>query len=129
VSACDGCSDRGQCCRYVELPVPYLYRIGETREAHLGRPLIDDEMLWLRLHPGLVMDGRDAVRFHAAVPWEWRGGSIRFKVPCSRLAKDGRCQVYGQPERPRMCSIWPDDPINQAPPGCVFLPMAVGIAG
>ena len=104
MSGCDGCSDLGQCCRYVELP--------------LARVLTQDEASWVKLHPGLslILDVRaDRVQ-----------QTIRIETRCRALAHDGMCMLYDRPERPEMCSVWPDDPINQAPPGCVFLPMAVG---
>lgn len=66
MSDCDGCSDRGQCCRYVDLIMPW--------------PLDSDERRWLELH-GLVMAG---------------GRTIHIAAPCSALSHDGRCLIYEQ---------------------------------
>lgn len=82
------------CCRYVELP--------------LARRLSRDEQKWIALHPGMrIIDRLD---HHV----------VRFEVACGALAPDGRCTLYGKPERPEMCAHWPDYPEEQTPPGCVY---------
>ena len=107
MTLCAACPIRGDCCRYVELPIQFW------------RQLTDDECKWINLHPG----------FHAtptmvAAPWQpeptvAHPGTQRWDVACSALAADGSCKLYGQPERPEMCSRWPDGP-NQAPTGCLY---------
>lgn len=87
---CRHCSDIGQCCRYVELP--------------LARALTDDERKWVELHPGLRMTAANV---------------IRFDIACSALTAEGLCSLYGTDARPEMCARWPDA-LEQVPPGCVY---------
>lgn len=68
----------------------------------LARNLTQDEKLWVELH-GLKMIGKD----------------VRIEVRCQALTTDGRCSLYGKPERPQMCSDWPDHP-DQLPQGCSY---------
>ena len=93
---CNACSDRGQCCTYVELP--------------LSRILTSDEKRWVELHPGLSIK-----QGHAGAP------AVRIEVRCSALTDSGFCALYGTPQRPQMCADWPDQPEQQAPPGCAYL--------
>lgn len=92
VSLCDRCSDRGMCCRYVELP--------------LARALSEDEQHWVELHPGLRMTAADV---------------IHIETNCSALTDAGMCALHGTDERPAMCGVWPDQPKEQAPAGCAYL--------
>lgn len=87
---CQRCSDRGMCCRYVELP--------------LARPLSADEITWVELHSGLRMKAADV---------------IHIDVNCSALTPEGRCSLFGTDARPVMCSVWPDA-LEQVPEGCVY---------
>ena len=89
---CDHCTDRGMCCRYIELP--------------LARELSQDEMNWVNLHLGVSMK---------------TAATVRIEIACSALTEDGLCSLFGAAERPIMCSVWPDDVENQAPPGCAYL--------
>lgn len=88
---CDGCPDRGMCCRYIELP--------------LARRLTSDETRWAELHEGIRI----------------KGSVVRIEQTCSALSADGLCTLYGTPDRPEMCARWPDRPEVQAPLGCVYL--------
>lgn len=88
---CDRCSDRGMCCRYIELP--------------LARPLTEDERNWVELHNGMVVNG----------------STIHMNIACSALTEEGLCSLYGTEARPAMCGIWPDAPEVQAPAGCAYL--------
>ena len=90
---CDRCSDRGMCCRYIELP--------------LARPLTQDEEHWVSLRPGLSV--KDL------------GRTLHFDITCSALTADGLCALFGKAERPALCAIWPDAPQLQAPSGCAYL--------
>lgn len=90
---CDHCADRGMCCRYIELP--------------LARPLTLDEEHWASLHPGVSI--------------KHRGRTVRIEIACSALTEQGLCSLYGTPERPEMCAVWPDRPEEQAPVGCAYL--------
>lgn len=104
---CDRCSDRGQCCRYVELP--------------LERLLTHDEVNWVELHPGLSL--------RIQVGQFGFTQLIRIETHCRALAHDGTCMLYGHPDRPEMCAVWPDKPELQAPVGCAYLlPMAAASA-
>ena len=89
--ACDGCpKNPGACCQFVVLP---------------ERPVTADEMKWLRLHNG-------AAALYLA------GVKGRQNIPCSALA-DGRCSLYGSPERPEMCVRYPEMP-EQLIEGCQY---------
>lgn len=68
----------------------------------LSRNLSDDEQRWVALHPGLSVVG----------------SSIRFDVACSAL-HEGRCSLFGQPERPQMCVRYPELP-EQVLAGCSY---------
>ena len=92
---CRLCTDRGMCCRYVELP--------------LGRFLSTDERRWVELHPELHILDLDGLPV------------LHIDTTCSALMADGFCDLYGTATRPEMCSIWPDRPEKQAPPGCAYL--------
>ena len=94
MNRCELCTDRGMCCRYVELP--------------LGRTLSADEQRWVELHP--VLHILDVDGMHA----------IHIDTTCSALTRDGYCDLYGNPGRPQMCAIWPDMPERQAPVGCAY---------
>lgn len=90
LNLCRHCSDRGMCCRYVELP--------------LARPLTQDEGNWVNLHPG--------VRMVAA-------NTIRIETKCSALTDEGNCSLFGTSQRPAMCGVWPDAK-EQIPVGCAY---------
>lgn len=87
---CRLCSDIGQCCRYVELP--------------LARALTADEQNWVSLHPGL---------------WVTAANVVHIEVKCSALTDTGMCSLYGTEARPTMCCVWPDHP-EQVPAGCAY---------
>ena len=67
----------------------------------LARGLSEDEMRWLDLHPGLSVEGQ----------------AVRIEVPCSALA-NGRCELFGTPERPTMCERYPELPEMDS--GCAY---------
>lgn len=91
MSLCHLCTDRGMCCRYIELP--------------LARPLTPDEELWVSLHPGLST--RDS------------GRTLHFEIACSALTPEGFCSLVGTAQRPQMCEVWPDA-LEQVPEGCAY---------
>lgn len=91
MTPCDRCTDRGMCCRYIELP--------------LARPLTLDEEYWVSLHPGLSIKDR--------------GRTVRFEIACSALTPEGLCSLFGTDARPEMCVCWPDS-IEQVPDGCAY---------
>ena len=98
---CDHCSDRGMCCRYIELP--------------LARSLTRDEVNWVSLHPGgSVRNGS----YRSDVGYTQ---TVRIEIACSALTAEGLCSLFGSPERPTMCADWPDRPEEQAPMGCAYL--------
>ena len=97
MNPCGSCTVRGLCCTYVRLP--------------LARVLSQDEVHWLELHPG--------VQVHAG--WLLHLEPLR----CEALTEDGLCTLYGFPERPEMCSTWPDDPFDQTPEECEYRKMEV----
>lgn len=88
---CNNCTDRGMCCRYMDLP--------------LARPLSADERHWIDLHTGVQM--LDATTIH-------------INIACSALTEEGNCSLYDTPERPAMCSVWPTHRV-QMPEGCAFI--------
>ena len=90
MNICSRCSDIGQCCRYVELP--------------LARFLTRDERKWVELHPGLSMTAANV---------------IHIEVNCSALTEEGLCSLHGTDARPEMCAVWPDA-LEQVPAGCAY---------
>ena len=78
-------------------------------ELPLARTLSPDEIRWVELHNRLSI----------------RGQVVRIEVTCSALS-DGKCLLYGKPERPEMCAVWPDRPAEQAPPGCTYIEILEG---
>ncbi len=105
MSLCEQCFDRGQCCRYIELPVPL-------------RALTVDETKWVELHPGLSASNGWVVTMMTDMGPS-RG--LHWNISCSALQPDGLCGLYGTPFRPEMCSVWPDRPEEQAPDECAYL--------
>ena len=97
MNICQRCSDLGQCCRYIELP--------------LLRSLSRDEVRWVNLHEGVsIKDGSyDGYPCHV----------VRFEVACSALTPSGLCSLFGTSDRPEMCVTWPDD-LAQLPKGCAY---------
>ena len=73
------CSQCGECCTYISLP--------------LARSLTGDEKRWAELHAGIQIIGQ----------------SVRIETPCSALT-DGKCALFGTPERPQLCSDYPELP-------------------
>ena len=89
---CDGCNrpglTPGQCCTYIQLP--------------LARPLSPDERKWVELHPGITINET----------------SVRIETACSALTEEGRCSLYGLPERPLLCATYPQQPFLDE--GCSY---------
>jgi len=86
---CDGCVD--------SLPGKCCTYV----KLPLARELTPDEVKWLELHPGLSIDGT----------------AVRIEIPCSAL-KNGRCELFGKPERPTMCERYPELP--ELDSGCAY---------
>ena len=99
------------CCRYIELP----FQIPDTLTADQGR--------WIGLHPGVGYSSGG--RLLATAPFKRKGNVAHFDIPCTALEDDGTCALYGTPERPDMCSQWPDAP-GQAPVGCLYNNALIG---
>ncbi len=57
----------------------------------LARKLTPDEKRWVELHPGLTVNGQN----------------VRIDIQCSALS-DGLCTLFGKPERPELCSRYPE---------------------
>ena len=75
------------CCRFMWLAVDPQY----LQQA--------DMLAWVRLH------GIDVV--------EWAGWTMaRIPIPCTALDGEGRCSLYGMPERPTICSSFPVAPAD-----------------
>ena len=117
---CHLCSKPGQCCTYVELPVKDARYEGEYPflTFEIERQLTPDEITWVRLHPGILTDGSHVVTNLSPL---WMGNTVHIESPCTALLPTGGCGLYESDERPRMCSVWPDDPASQAPAGCAYL--------
>ncbi len=80
---------------------------GEARcctfiELPLARALSEDERDWAGLHPAVSSDG----------------STIRIDAACSAL-QDGRCALFGDPERPAICGRSPELP-EQVLAGCSY---------
>ena len=82
---CDTCGGRALCCSMLRLQVPPEYK---------SNP---DIQKWVNLH-GIQLRDIDGGVF-ALLP-----------IPCTALTEDGRCSLYGLPERPQLCSDWPASP-------------------
>lgn len=97
--SCDGCNrpglTPGACCTFIAI---------ET-----VRPYSEDEQNWVQLHPGLSFINPSL---------------IKVDVRCSALTEDGRCSLFGLPERPVMCQQAPLVP-DQLQPGCSYTLMEV----
>lgn len=123
VTLCHECTDQGQCCRYVTLPLAEPWRLGpkDVSRYQLARNLSADEKHYVELHRGLsVVDGPNGAVLtlmhpapHRIIPGQpgmpdaRAGNSIRIDVACSAL-EGAHCTLFGTDERPEMCSIWPD---------------------
>ena len=75
----------GACCQSLRLQVPPEYGANP------------DIKRWVELH-GVKLVELDGGTF-AMLP-----------QPCSALTEDLRCDLYGTPERPLLCSEWPATP-------------------
>jgi len=106
VGQCTAC---GACCRFLALPLPAdwpesLWRKGvlpltvkspefryflEVRGCRVGRHLvgITHQGAWRGLYSGVPV--------------------VYFRSTCPHLQEDGRCGLYGKPERPVVCERWP----------------------
>ncbi len=91
---CDGCNrpglTPGACCTHILLP--------------LSRAYSEDEQAWVRLHQGLDF---------------FNPSTIKVETKCSALSVNGRCDLFGLPERPAMCERFPEMPENLQP-GCAY---------
>ena len=77
----------GACCTFLELNVnPDYLRVPDA--AH-----------WVKLHGITLREEAGAV--YARIP-----------LSCSALTADKRCGLYGTPERPILCSVWPTKPLD-----------------
>lgn len=83
MGACiSGC---GKCCEFLEL---------EVNPAYMRTP---DVLNWIGLHGiTLSMHGERAI--------------ARLPIPCTQLQEDKSCGLYGSPDRPEMCGVWPQSP-------------------
>jgi Fe-S-cluster containining protein len=73
------------CCRFIVLEVNPIY-------------LADaDTAAWVRLH-GIELTERNGRTL------------ARLPLPCTALDSDGRCTLYGSPERPDICVTFPVTP-------------------
>lgn len=82
------CARIGQCCTYITLP--------------LARELSTDEGYWAELHEGLKVIG----------------ATVRIPIACNALTEEGRCSLYGMPQRPQICKDYPERP--GLDPGCTY---------
>ena len=78
---CNLCGLRGACCRFVLLAVHPVYMDADKRH-------------WLELH---------------GIKVAWRDGNAwaTIESACRELTDEGLCGIYGQPERPQVCSDFP----------------------
>lgn len=53
-------------------------------------------------------------RLHGIELTEWHQGRVlaKLSLSCSALDGDGRCSLYGQPERPDLCATFPFAPAD-----------------
>lgn len=91
---CDGCAREG---------VPAA-QCCTFMTLPLARPLSEDETRWAELHPGVTIEGSLA----------------RISLTCSALV-DGRCTLFGSPERPAICERYPEMPEQMSVlAGCAY---------
>lgn len=89
IGACTpGC---GACCTHLELEIHPVY-LEHTDVRH-----------WVELH-GITLSQRGE-RAYANIP-----------LACMALTPDRQCSLFGKPERPDLCGIWPFEPGNLADP-------------
>lgn len=81
---CLGCGNN--CCTLSGIPVAF------DRERHA------DYILWLSYHGIEIKDVPDVGQFAI------------IRAPCKYLTLEGKCAVFGKPERPQMCNKWPQLP-------------------
>lgn len=90
---CDGCNrpglNPGACCDHILLP--------------LSRAYSEDEMAWANLHGLTFLDP----------------STITIPNRCAALTDEGRCSLFGLPERPAMCGRYPEIP-EQLLAGCAY---------
>lgn len=67
------------------------------------------QFLILQVNPAyLDADRRAWIELHGIHLFEQDGGVwVRINASCHRLTTDGKCGVFGLPERPQMCDQFP----------------------
>ena len=89
----------GFCCTYIKFNVHPSYAQADVK-------------YWIELHGITVTEVAGQV---------W----VNIPLPCSALQPDKSCGLYGQAERPQVCSVWPFDQneideVNKRGAGCTF---------
>lgn len=116
----------GACCRTVSLLVKaermtQEYAM-ETMQTHmlLAHPSyhdVEDVRHWLELHGFSV--GKEGDESRISIPsdvlqarFRWTDHGVLVDLPrvCSALGPDGMCTIFGQPERPQVCALYPQAP-------------------
>jgi Fe-S-cluster containining protein len=87
LGSCEPALCDAACCRFIAIEVNPIY---------LSQP---DLAAWVRLHRIELVDV---------------GGRALARIPfaCSALNSDGRCSLYGKPERPQLCADYPMAPAS-----------------
>lgn len=123
----------GACCRLLALP--YV----------LGTPAVHDDLARMVIGGTVDPEGRAFLRARGVALWPLPGGGTRATVPldphplpwfrrteggvlqtyfhstCPQLTEDGRCVLYGQPDRPQTCRDWPYPQTDLAVvPACTY---------
>ena len=103
---CKGCGYN--CCTAVSVPMTAKMMRDRAEGKPVHAPVGDADYLnWLKLH-GLGAEfevpANAEVRFAGGYIWLW------FDKRCSQLTDDNKCALFGMPERPHTCEIWPQRP-------------------
>lgn len=94
-------------------PLPMAQRLGSCEPARCGSAccqfiVVEVNPIYLR-QPDLA----SWVRLHRLELLEHAGRTlVRIPMACSALATDGRCTLYGMPERPAICQDFPMTPAS-----------------
>lgn len=81
---CLGCGIN--CCTLAAIPI----NLREGRHQ--------DYLGWLSAHDNLEIKEVGGYQF------------VSFRARCQYLTEDQKCSVFGKPERPELCSRWPQEP-------------------
>jgi Fe-S-cluster containining protein len=93
--------------------LPLYTRTGSCQPEQCGAACC--RFFWLEVNPVYLANADAAawVRLHGIELVEHAGRTLaRLPLACTALDAQGRCSIYGQPERPAMCDAFPVTPAS-----------------